>query len=73
MKKRLLSLLVSLCLLLSVFPVSASAASYSGSCGKNVNYSLVNGVMTISGTGAMSGLRLLQFRGRTIGTKFSPL
>ena len=53
MKKRLLSLLVSLCLLLSVFPVSASAASYSGSCGKNVNYSLVNGVMTISGTGAM--------------------
>ena len=53
MKKRLLSLLVSLCLLLSVFPVSASAASYSGSCGKNVSYSLVNGVMTISGTGAM--------------------
>ena len=55
MKKRLLSLLVSLCLLLSVFPVSASAASYSGSCGKNVSYSLVNGVMTISGTGAMDG------------------
>ncbi len=55
MKKRLLSLLVSLCLLLSVFPVSASAASYSGNCGKNVSYSLVNGVMTISGTGAMDG------------------
>ena len=55
MKKRLLSLLVSLCLLLSVLPVSASAASYSGSCGKNVSYSLVNGVMTISGTGAMDG------------------
>ena len=56
MKKRLLSLLVSLCLLLSVLPVSASAATISGSCGKNVRYRLENGVMTISGTGAMDRL-----------------
>ena len=54
MKKRLLSLLVSLCLLLSILPVSASAATCSGSCGKNVRYSLENGVMTISGSGAMN-------------------
>lgn len=56
MKKRGLSLLLALCMLLSVFsalPITASAAS-SGQCGDNVYWTLDdNGTLTISGTGDM--------------------
>ncbi len=56
MKKRGLSLLLALCMLLSVFsalPITASAAS-SGQCGDNVYWTLDDdGTLTISGTGDM--------------------
>ena len=50
--KKLISLLLALCLTLSVLP-SASAASspVSGACGPNASYTLSGGVLTISGSG----------------------
>ena len=67
MKKKLLSLALALCMafggaaalpqssLIQSTSITASAASSanSGKCGKNVRWSLKNGVLTISGKGAM--------------------
>ena len=51
--KRLLSLLLALCLIVGMFPVTVHAAS--NSCGENVTWSLnkKSGTLTISGTGPM--------------------
>ena len=57
MKKRLFSLLLALCLVLSLLPFGASAAEIvdSGVCGENLTWTLDNtGLLTISGTGNMT-------------------
>lgn len=53
MKKRLLSILLALCMMLALLPGTAWAASTSGSCGDNVTWSYSNGTLTIQGTGPM--------------------
>ena len=56
MNKRLLSLLLACCFVFSLLPMSAmadEAQTTSGTCGENVTWALVDGVLTISGTGAM--------------------
>lgn len=54
LRKRILALLLAAMLLLSVLPADALAAEVkSGSCGDNLHWTLSNGVLTISGTGAM--------------------
>lgn len=56
MKKRILSLVVALCMmasLITALPITVSAAT-SGTCGENITWVLdKNGVLTISGTGAI--------------------
>jgi len=64
--KKALSLIFAVVMILSIIPLNnssvvadifattASAASDSGSCGKNVKYSIASGVLTISGTGDMT-------------------
>ena len=54
--KRMLSLLLVVCLVLPVFPATARAAEVaSGFCGNNVTWMLTNdGTLTISGTGDMA-------------------
>ena len=54
MKKKVISLTLVLCMLLSFMPIIASAAT-SGTCGDNLTWTLDdNGTLTISGTGNMS-------------------
>ena len=59
MKKRVLSILLVVCLIVSLLPVSAFAdeVDASGTCGENVTWTLKDGVLTISGTGAMEDYR----------------
>ena len=52
MKKKVISLTLVLCMLLSFMPIIASAAT-SGTCGDNLTWTLDNGTLTISGTGEM--------------------
>ena len=56
MKKRTLSLMLALLMIISVLPVSAAAdAPKSGTCGENLTWTLSDdGVLTISGSGAMT-------------------
>ena len=51
--KKLVSCLLVLCIVAAVFPVTAYAASNSGSCGDNVTWAYSKGTLTISGTGKM--------------------
>ena len=55
MKKRLLSIFLAVCLIFTLLPVSAFAATTaSGTCGDNLTWTLDGvGTLTISGTGAM--------------------
>ena len=56
MKKRLLSLLLAICLVAGLLPTSAFAAQVlkNGSCGGNVTWTVTDDdTLTISGTGAM--------------------
>ena len=57
MKKRMMSVLLTLCMLVSIIsavPITASAAT-SGTCGDNLTWTLDNnGTLTISGTGDMT-------------------
>ncbi len=60
MRKKFLSLLVAIALVLPVFcisPLSANAESLTGQCGDNVTweYDITTGVLIISGTGEMTG------------------
>ena len=57
MKKRMLSVVLAICLLMAALPVVASAAEVaaSGACGENLTWVLdTDGAMTISGTGPMT-------------------
>ncbi len=58
MKKRFLCLVLACVLSLSLFGMHASASSASGKCGKNLSWSLDNGLLTISGEGKMSNYQL---------------
>ena len=51
--KKLLALVLALCLLAGALPLSASAAQYSGTCGTNLKWEISGGTLTISGTGEM--------------------
>lgn len=51
---KLLTLVLTLCLLAAALPLSASAADYSGSCGANLKWELSGDTLTISGEGAMN-------------------
>ena len=67
MKKKILSAVLALCLAFgsaaalpegvfetsSTITASADSTATSGKCGDNVKWSLKNGVLTISGSGAM--------------------
>ena len=55
MKKRILSLVLAVLMIATLLPVSAFAdeVDASGTCGENVTWTLKDGVLTISGTGAM--------------------
>ena len=57
MKKRMLPLLLALCMVFTLLPASVSAADVvaSGSCGDDATWTLdSDGVLTVSGTGIMS-------------------
>lgn len=53
MKKKALSLLLALCLLLAFLPVTAQAAETSGTFESGVTWSYSGGTLTIQGTGDM--------------------
>ena len=53
MKKRLLSTLLTLCIVLALLPVTALAMETSGTCGDNVTWSYSSGTLTIQGSGSM--------------------
>ena len=59
MKKRVLSILLVVCLIVSLLPVSAFAdeVDVSGTCGANLTWKLQDGVLTISGEGDMEDYR----------------
>ncbi len=58
MRKRILSLVLVVSMLMVIVPVTVSAAT-SGSCGTNVTWTLDDsGTLTISGTGAMKNYYL---------------
>ena len=52
--KKLLALVLALCLLAGAVPLSASAAEYSGTCGTNLKWEIAGDTLTISGEGAMA-------------------
>ena len=54
MKKRLLSLLLVLVMVLMLVPVTGAETVASGTCGENVTWTLEDGTLTISGSGAMT-------------------
>lgn len=54
MKKKYLTMLLAVVMAFSLLPVTAFAASDSGSCGANVKWSYNNGTLTIQGTGKMA-------------------
>lgn len=54
MKKRILSILLALCLVLTLFPETAWAAETSGICGDNLTWSYHDGILDIEGTGSMN-------------------
>ena len=54
MKKRILSLLLVLCLAVGMFPAASAAEAASGTCGENLSWTLDSeGTLTISGEGPM--------------------
>ena len=57
MKKRIFSLLLCIVLTLTVIPIAADAATYSGTCGDSLSWSFneATGKLTITGSGRMNG------------------
>lgn len=53
MKKRMLSLTMVLCMLLTMFTALPVSAATSGTCGDNLTWTLDDGTLIISGTGDM--------------------
>ena len=57
MKKtsKILSIILAILMVISIIPITASAATYSGTCGENVTWELDEsvGTLVISGTGSM--------------------
>lgn len=53
MKRRLLSTLLVLCMVLALLPETVRAAETSGKCGDNVTWSYSDGTLTIQGSGDM--------------------
>ena len=57
MKKtiKILSVVLAILMVMSVIPITASAATYSGTCGENITWEFddATGILTISGTGNM--------------------
>ena len=53
MKKKILAIILSVIMLLSVVPITASAATVTGTCGENLTWIFDDGTLTISGTGVM--------------------
>lgn len=49
-----ISLLLALLLCVGLFALPAAAEELSGTCGDNLNWTLQNGVLTVSGSGAMT-------------------
>lgn len=62
MKKRILSTLLALCMVLSLLPAEALAQDTtvptSGTCGENLTWTLENGTLTITGLGTMDDFSL---------------
>ena len=56
MKRKILSVLLALCMVLGMLPGTARAAVANGTCGENLTWTLDDeeGTLTISGTGAMT-------------------
>ena len=55
MKKRVLSIFLAVCMVFTLLPTSAFAATTaSGTCGDNLTWTLKDGTLTISGTGDMA-------------------
>ena len=66
MKKRILSVVLVLSMMVSFMPIIASAAT-SGTCGDNLTWTLDdNGTLTISGTGEMKNYSGMHFHGATV-------
>ena len=53
--KKILSILLAVMMIISIIPITVSAATYSGTCGDNLTWEFdeSTGTLTISGTGAM--------------------
>ncbi len=60
MKKRILSLILALLMVMTLVPAAAFAdgEELSGECGENVTWKLEGGTLTISGTGSMQDYRV---------------
>lgn len=63
MNKRLIAVILSICMFFSMLPMTAAAeeagAIASGSCGRQVNWTLASdGTLTISGSGAMDNYKM---------------
>ena len=54
MKKKILSILLALSMMLALLPITAQAAEISGSCGDGLTWSYSDGTLTIQGTGNMN-------------------
>ncbi|MBE6951734.1 MAG: hypothetical protein E7451_10450 [Ruminococcaceae bacterium] len=54
MKIKALSLLIAICLVVSLFPVTMAAQNNSGTWGDNLSWSYVNGTLTLTGKGEMA-------------------
>ena len=73
MRKKILSILLAVCLIFSLLPVSAMAApTAGGTCGDDLTWSIDSGTLTISGTGPMTNYSSHNPSGVTIGYSTAP-
>ena len=68
MKKQLLSMLLALCMIITVSPASYAFAPRSGTCGPNLSWDLTSdGLLTIRGTGPMKDFVVEDYMGPDLG------